>query len=438
MKNNKLLKYLLAAAVVLIVFAIIGKKAGWFGGEVLIKVSVENPENRTINELVTASGKVQPETEVKISPDVSGEIVELNIAEGDDVQKGDLLLKIKPDIYLSAIDRTRASVNSYKANYANSQSMLEQVLTKFNQTQKSFDRSKVLWEQKTISESDFEAALSNYEITKSELEAAKKSVEASKYAVQSAEATLKEAEENLKKTTIYSPITGTISKLNVEKGERVVGTMQMPGTEILRIANLERMEVKVEVNENDIIKVKLNDTAFVEIDAYLGEKFAGVVTQIANSANVTGMSVDQVTSFEVKILLLKDSYEHLKNRGKLNPFRPGMSASVDIQTNTKKGVLSIPIQAVTTRIDSIEIKGELITEKENNEPKEMVFVVVNDSVNLQPVITGIQDSRFIEILSGLSAEDQIVVAPYSAISRKLKKGSKVSVVDEKKLFEEKE
>lgn len=438
MKNNKLLKYLLAAALVLIVFAVIGKKAGWFGGEVLIKVSVEKPESRTINELVTASGKVQPETEVKISPDVSGEIVELTIAEGDDVQKGDLLLKIKPDIYLSAIDRTRASVNSTKANYANSQSMLEQVQTKFNQTQKSFDRSKILWEQKTISESDFETALSNYEITKSELEAAKKSVEASKYAVQSAEATLKEAEENLKKTTIYAPITGTISKLNVEKGERVVGTMQMPGTEILRIANLERMEVKVEVNENDIIKVKLKDTAFIEIDAYLGEKFTGVVTQIANSANVTGMTVDQVTSFEVKVLLLKESYEHLKNKGKLNPFRPGMSASVDIQTNTKKGVLSIPIQAVTTRVDSVEIKGELVTEKADNEPKEMVFVVVSDSVKLQPVITGIQDSRFIEILSGLSIDDQIVVAPYSAISRKLKKGSKVTVVKKDKLFEEKE
>jgi len=361
-----------------------------------------------------------------------------NIAEGDDVQKGDLLLKIKPDIYLSAIDRTRASVNSTKANYANSQSMLEQVQTKFNQTQKSFDRSKILWEQKTISESDFEAALSNYEITKSELEAAKKSVEASKYAVQSAEATLKEAEENLKKTTIYSPITGTISKLNVEKGERVVGTMQMPGTEILRIANLERMEVKVEVNENDIIKVKINDTAFIEIDAYLGEKFTGVVTQIANSANVTGMSVDQVTSFEVKILLLKDSYEHLKKRGTLNPFRPGMSASVDIQTNTKRGILSIPIQAVTTRVDSVEIKGELVTEKADNETKEMVFVVVSDTVKLQPVTTGIQDSRYIEILSGLSVDDKIVVAPYSAISRKLKKGSKVSVVNKDKLFEEKE
>jgi HlyD family secretion protein len=438
MKNNKLLKYLLVAAVVLIVFAVIGKKAGWFGGQVLIKVSTQKPECRTINEMVTASGKVQPETEVKISPDVSGEIVELNIAEGDDVQKGDLLLKIKPDIYLSAIDRTRASVNSTKANYANSQSMLEQVQTKFNQIQRSFERSKILWEQKTISEADYETALSNFEITKSELEAAKKAVEASKYAVQSAEATLKEAEENLKKTTIYSPITGTISKLNVEKGERVVGTMQMPGTEILRIANLERMEVKVEVNENDIIKVKLNDTAFVEIDAYLGDKFTGVVTQIANSANVTGMSVDQVTSFEVKILLLKDSYEHLKNQGKLNPFRPGMSASVDIQTNTKHNILSIPIQAVTTRVDSLEIKGTLLSKPVDDTPKEMVFVVSADSVKLQPVVTGIQDNKFIEIVTGVTIDDQIVIAPYSAISRKLKSGSKVTVVAEDKLFEEKE
>ncbi|MDX9695091.1 MAG: efflux RND transporter periplasmic adaptor subunit [Bacteroidales bacterium] len=438
MKNNKLLKYLLIAAAVLIVFAVIGKKAGWFGGQVLIKVSTQKPEYRTINEMVTASGKVQPETEVKISPDVSGEIVELNIAEGDDVQKGDLLLKIKPDIYLSAIDRTRASVNSTKANYANSQSMLEQVQTKFNQIQRSFERSKILWEQKTISEADYETALSNFEITKSELEAAKKAVEASKYAVQSAEATLKEAEENLKKTTIYSPITGTISKLNVEKGERVVGTMQMPGTEILRIANLERMEVKVEVNENDIIKVKLNDTAFVEIDAYLGDKFTGVVTQIANSANVTGMSVDQVTSFEVKILLLKDSYEHLKNQGKLNPFRPGMSASVDIQTNTKRNILSIPIQAVTTRVDSLEVKGTLLSKPVDDTPKEMVFVVSADSVKLQPVVTGIQDNKFIEIVTGVTIDDQIVIAPYSAISRKLKSGSKVTVVAEDKLFEEKE
>ncbi|OFX82798.1 MAG: efflux transporter periplasmic adaptor subunit [Bacteroidetes bacterium GWF2_33_16] len=438
MKNNKLLQYLIIAAVLLIIVAVIGKKAGWFGGEVLIKVSVEKPEKREINELVTASGKVQPETEVKISPDVSGEIVELNIAEGDDVQKGDLLLKIKPDIYLSAVDRTRASVNSTKANYANSQSMLEQVVSKHNQTQKSFERSKILWEQKTISEADYEAALSAFEMIQSELEAAKKSVEAAKYAVQSADATLKEAEENLKKTTIYAPMSGTISKLNVEKGERVVGTMQMPGTEILRIADLNRMEVKVEVNENDIIKVKLNDTAFIEIDAYLGESFKGIVTEIANSANVSGMSVDQVTSFDVKVLLLKESYEHLKNKGKLNPFRPGMSASVDIQTNTKQGILTIPIQAVTTRVDSVEIKGEMQLEKSNNEAKEMVFVIAGDSVVLQPVKTGIQDNKYIEIVSGLSPEDQVVIAPYSAISRKLKKGSKVTIVDKDKLFEEKD
>jgi HlyD family secretion protein len=438
MKNNKLLQYLLIAAVVLIIFAVIGKKAGWFGGAVLTKVSVEKPEPRIINELVTASGKVQPETEVKISPDVSGEIVELYIAEGDDVKQGDLLLKIKPDIYQSSVDRTRASVNSTKANYSNSQSMLEQIQTKYNQTQKSFERSKILWEQKTISESDYETALSSIEIAKSELDAAKKSVEASKYAVQSAEATLKEAEENLKKTSIYAPMSGTISKLNVEKGERVVGTMQMPGTEILRIADLSRMEVKVEVNENDIIKVKLSDTAFIEIDAYLGEKFKGMVTEIANSANVSGMSVDQVASFDVKVLVLKESYEHLKSKGKLNPFRPGMSASVDIQTTTKKGVLSIPIQAVTTRVDSIEVKGEQQKKEITGETKEMVFVVSSDSVVLQPVKTGIQDNKYIEIVSGLTTEDMVVVAPYSAISRKLKKGSKVTVVDKNKLFEEKD
>lgn len=438
MKNNKLLRYLLIVAIALIILALIGKKSGWFGGEVLTKVSIERPELRTINELVTASGKVQPETEVKISPDVSGEIVELNIAEGDDVVKGDLLLKIKPDIYLSAVDRTRASVNSTKANFANSQSMLEQVQSKYNQTLKSFERSKILWEQKTISEADYEAALSQFEMSKAELEAAKKSVEAAKYAVQSAEATLKEAEENLKKTTIYAPMSGTISKLNVEKGERVVGTMQMPGTEILRIANLDRMEVKVEVNENDIIKVKLNDTAFIEIDAYLGEIFKGLVTEIANSANVTGMTVDQVTSFDVKVLLLKESYEHLKSRGKLNPFRPGMSASVDIQTNIKNDVLSIPIQSVTTRVDSSEVKTEENLASLNSDAREMVFVVANDSVVLKPVKTGIQDSKYIEIISGLVVEDQVVVAPYSAISRKLKKGSKVQVVDKDKLFEEKE
>jgi len=438
MKNNKLLKYLIIAVVVLIVFAIIGKKAGWFGGEVLIKVSVEKPEKRTITELVTASGKIQPETEIKISPDVSGEIVELNILEGDDVKKGDLLLKIKPDIYISAVDRMKATVNSAKANYANSQAMLGQVESKYKQTKSSFERSKILWEQKTISDADYEAALSTFEMIEAELEAVKKSVESSKYSVQSAEATLKETQENLNKTTIYAPMNGTISRLNVEAGERVVGTMQMAGTEILRIADLNRMEAKVEVNENDIVKVKLSDTALIEIDAYLGEKFKGIVTEIANSANVTGMTTDQVTSFDVKILILKESYEHLLKKHNSSPFRPGMSASVDIQTNTKLNILSIPIQSVTARADTIDIENQADSLKIDDEVKEIVFVVVKDSVFARPVKTGIQDNKFIEILNGLTIDESVVVAPYSAISRKLKDKSKVSVVKKDKLFEDKE
>jgi HlyD family secretion protein len=437
MKSNKLLKYLLIAAVVLIVFAVVGKKAGWFGGKAEIKVSVEKPQLRTITEIVTASGKIQPETEVKISPDVSGEIVELNVKEGDEVKKGDLLLKIKPDIYVSAVDRARASVNSAKANQANSEAYLKQIKAKLTQTKNAYERNKVLWDQETISKADYESSLSSFEMVKAELDAAKKSVDASRFSVVSAEATLSEAEENLRKTTIYAPMSGTISMLNVERGERVVGTMQMAGTEMLRIANLDRMEVKVDVNENDIVKVKLKDTALVEVDAYLGETFKGVVTEIANSANVSGMSTDQVTSFDVKVLLLKDSYKHLINKNNLNPFRPGMSASIDIQTNTKENILTIPIQAVTTRVDSTEKNTDVVADVDN-ELNEVVFVVSNDSALIRDVKTGIQDNKYIEITDGLKETDQVVTAPYSAISRKLKNGSFVKVVDKDKLFNEKD
>lgn len=430
MKSNRLLKYLLIAAIVLIVFAIIGKKSGWFGGEVTIKVSSENPVIRTITETVTASGKIQPETEVKISPDVSGEIVELKIQEGDKVKKGDLLLKIKPDIYLSAVDRSEASVNSAKANYANAQAFLKQIEAKYKQIKNAFERSKVLWEQETISQADYESALSSFEMVEAELAAAQKSLESSKFSVQSAEATLSETRENLRKTKIYAPMDGTVSMLNVEIGERVVGTMQMAGTEMLRIADLSRMEVKVDVNENDIVKVKLNDTAIIEIDAYLGEKFKGVVTEMANSANVSGMATDQVTSFEVKVLLLKNSYNHLIKPNNANPFRPGMSASVDIQTNTKPNILTIPIQAVTTRTDT----SEFADESTSDEFKEVVFVVSEGTAIMKTVKTGIQDNRDIEIVEGIALEDAIVVAPYSAISRKLKDGIKVEVVKKEELF----
>ncbi len=437
MKGNKLLKILLIAAVALIVVAVIGKKAGWFGGTPGIKVSVEKPEFRTVTEIVTASGKIQPETEVKISPDVSGEIVELHINEGDFINKGDLLLKIKPDIYLSSVDRARAAVNSAKANQANNEAYLEQIKAKYTQAKNAFDRNKVLWEQETISDAEYENALSTFEMAKAELEAAKKSIESAKYSVQSAEASLSEAEENLRKTTIYAPMSGTISMLNVEIGERVVGTMQMAGTEMLRIADLNRMEVKVDVNENDIVKVKLNDTALVEIDAYLGETFKGVVTEIANSANISGMSTDQVTSFDVKVLLLKESYYHLISGNNPNPFRPGMSASVDVQTKTKRNILTIPIQCVTTRADSTEKLSEDFAEMEE-ELKEVVFVVSNDSAKLTLVKTGIQDNKYIEITRGLDKEDAIISSPYSAISRRLKDGSIVKVVDKKELFKEKD
>ncbi len=436
MKSNNLLKILLATAVVLIVFAVIGKKAGWFGGKAEIKVTAENPELRTITEIVTASGKIQPETEVKISPDVSGEIVELYINEGDDVSKGDLLLKIKPDIYLSAVDRARATVNSAKANRASSEAFLEQIKAKYTQTKNAYDRNKVLWEQETISKADYESAFSSYEMVKAELEAAKRSVESAMFSIESAEASLSETEENLRKTTIYAPMSGTISMLNVEKGERVVGTMQMAGTEMLRIANLDRMEVKVDVNENDIVKVILKDTALIEIDAYLGETFIGVVTEIANSANVSGMTTDQVTSFVVKVLLLKQSYKHLINDNNPNPFRPGMSASVDIQTNTKTNILTIPIQCVTTRVDSIEKLNDIVVDTEE-ELKEVVFIISNDSAILQIVKTGIQDNRRIEISEGLTEDDKVVTAPYSAISRRLKNGSIVKIVDKDELFKEK-
>ena len=437
MKSNKLLKILLATAVVLIVFAVIGKKAGWFGGKAEIKVTAENPELRTITEIVTASGKIQPETEVKISPDVSGEIVELYIKEGDNVNKGDLLLKIKPDIYLSAVDRARAAVNSAKANKANNEAFFEQIKAKYTQTKNAYDRNKILWEQETISKADYESALSSYEMVKAELEAAKKSVESAMFSIESAKASLSETEENLRKTTIYAPMSGTISMLNVEKGERVVGTMQMAGTEMLRIANLNRMEVKVDVNENDIVKVILKDTALIEIDAYLGETFIGVVTEIANSANVSGMTTDQVTSFVVKVLLLKQSYKHLISDNNPNPFRPGMSASINIQTNTKTNILTIPIQCVTTRADSIEKLNDIVVDTEA-ELKEVVFVVYNDSAILQTVKTGIQDNKYIEISEGLTEDDKVVTAPYSAISRRLKNGSIVKIVDKDELFKEKD
>ena len=420
--KNKSFRIIIIVTVALIILAIVGKRLGWFGKEELIEVATEKVTSRTITEMITANGKIQPETEVKISPDVSGEIVELYVKEGDDVKQGTLLVKIKPDTYVSMVQQAESALNSMLANQ-------EQAKAQLMQNELSFNRNKQLWEQKAISQSDYESAEAAYNIAKANYDAAR-------FSVKSAEARLAEARENLIKTTIYAPMSGTISKLDVEKGERVVGTSMMTGTELMRIADLEKMEAVVEVNENDIIRVNLGDTAIIEVDAYIDHPFRGVVTEIANSATTTGVSIDQVTSFNVKILILKESYQDLLSHAIRTPFRPGMSCTVDIQTETRRGVLSVPIQAVTTRVDSLA--GEAVVEASVSKapvPKEVVFVFNNDSVSQVEVKTGIQDNSYIEIQEGLKADEEVVIAPFNAISKRLKQGSRVTRVAHDKLFE---
>jgi HlyD family secretion protein len=437
MNSKKILRYLLIIAVLLIIFAVIGKKAGWLGKSTIYDVAIEKVKKRNITEFITANGKIKPETEVKISPDVSGEIVELYIKDGDKIREGQLLLKIKPDTYLSIRDRAAAAVDAAKANLANSKAQLEQVKVQFEQARLTFNRNKKLWEEGVISEAEWETAKSNYEIADANVIAAEQTVLSAEYSIKSAEASLKEANENLIKTSVYAPMGGTISMLNVEKGERVVGTELMTGTEMLRIADLSKMEVLVEVNENDIVRVSNSDTAIIELDAYMDKKFKGIVTEIANSAKIAGTSTDQVTSFEVKILLLEDSYKDLIENGNNIPFRPGMSASADIQTEIKLDVLSVPIQAITTKIDTINNTDTIPIEGKNKEPEEIAFVHEGGKVKQTKVNTGIQDNNFIEILEGLKENDEVVVAPYNIINKRLKDASAVNVVDKNELYKKK-
>jgi HlyD family secretion protein len=418
MKNNKILKILLPIVVFLIIFAVVGKKAGWFGKALTLKVAVENAEKRTIVETITANGKIQPEKEVKISPDVSGEIVELTVKEGDDVTKGQLLLRIKPDNYISQKERSLAEISSAQARRA-------QAEAQFVQAELSFKRSKQLYEQQTISKSDFEQAQATYTV-------AKATVDAAKFAITSAEASLKDANENLTKTSIYAPMTGTVSMLLVELGERVAGTNLMAGTELMRVADLSRMEAQVQVNENDIPRVKLGDTAMIEVDAYLDQKFKGVVTEIANSAKTTGVSADQVTNFDVKILVLPESYAKLVTASEKNPFRPGMSATVDIRTQSKPDILTVPIQSVTTRTDTTKSTGAATSAVKDI--RTIVFITDGKYALAKDVKTGIQDNSYIEILSGITANDRVISAPFSAISKKLSDSTLIEVVKKEVLF----
>ena len=456
MTNNKSLWTKIGiGAVVLIIFLTIAKSKGWIGGSDAIKVSVEKAALHDIVETVSANGKVQPEVEVKISADVSGEVVDMFVKEGDVVKKGTLLCRIKPDIYVSSLDQATANRSATHANYESSKSRLAQSQSQLTKADLNFTRNKKLYDDGAISASDFESVKSAYEVAKAEVDAATQSVSAADYNLKSTEASMKQAQENLNKTAIYAPVDGTISKLSVEKGERVVGTSQMAGTEIMRIANLNEMEVSVDVSENDIVRVVLNDTAAIDIDAYLGRKFSGIVTEVANSANVTGTtSTDQVTNFTVKVRVLHESYSDLlKDKpASYSPFRPGMSATVEIRTKKVTNVIALPIQAVTTRDTSRKedkmLHGNTASNQNNSSaaapaketnasalPKECVFVIEKGKAKIVYVKTGIQDNLNIEITEGIKAGEEVISGPYNAISKILKEGAAVQVVAKEELFD---
>jgi HlyD family secretion protein len=415
---NKTVRIIIIVAVLLVIALIVARKKGWIGKEESTEVETERTFRTEIVEIVSASGKIQPELEVKISPEVSGEIIELPIIEGDAVEKGQLLVRINPDIYQAAVSRTEASVNASKAGVAQSKAQLIEF-------EKIHKRNESLFKKGAISQQEFDASLRGFQV-------AELTVESAEFQLKSAQANLKEARDNLNRTTIYSPNHGTVSMLNVEQGERVVGTAQMAGTELLRVADLSQMEVLVEVNENDIVRVEMNDTALIEVDAFLGEKFIGVVTQIANSANLSATGVDQVTNFEVKVRILPESYKHLLGKNKsVSPLRPGMTASVEIQTERRRNILVAPIQSVTLRSDtssaqlSARERRELAKESGKDEEYEVVFVVEDGKTNIRVVKTGIQDDKYIQILRGLKDGDEVVTGPYSAVSKTLRAGEKV-------------
>lgn len=460
-KNNRWIWILSAFVLLLLGYA------GWKAknkpkGE---KVTTETVQRRTIRETVAASGKVFPEIEVKISSDVSGEVVELLVQEGDSVSKGQLLCRINPDTYVSNVERGEAGVNSARANASQSKTQIKNALARKIQAEANLANTKVIYERNqkllaegVISQEAFDNIANNLRVAEATLQSAEadylatqESAKAADYNVQSNVAGLKELKTNLKRTSIYAPASGIISKLNIEKGERVVGTMQMAGTEIMRIADFKSMEVQVDVSENDIPRVNLNDVVDIDIDAYPSRVFKGKVYQIANSASNTGttsaaLTSDQVTNFVVKIRIDPSSYADLISKGKKHPFRPGMSAAVEISTNTVENILSVPIQAVTTRdrVEKEKQQNDFQAQRvENTNPtnkavKEVVFVTEGNKVKMVEVRTGIQDDTYIQITEGLSEGTEVVSGPYDAISRKLKDDAQIYRDTEKDKKEKKD
>jgi HlyD family secretion protein len=424
--SKKKLYLLLGGMIGLIVLLLVLSKTGALGKKDKgIEVEIANVAQRTVVETVSATGKIQPELEVKISSEVSGEVIALPIKEGQMVKKGDLLIKINPKLYTSGLNRSQAGLSNTKA-------ILSQADATFKEAKASYDRNKKLFEKGIISKSEWDRAVATYE-------GAQASKDAAYYSVESAAATVKEASDNLGRTSIYAPVSGTISRLSVELGETVLGTQQMAGTEMMRVADLNNMEVEVDVNENDIVKVSIGDKAKVEVDAYLKKEFDGIVTSISNSAS-TALSADQVTNFKVKVRILKESYADLMvgKPATFSPFRPGMTATVDIITTRKENVVAVPISAVVMRTDTTAArksnlyKDEAESEEEapvvkNEKRYECVFVKSGEKVKLKIITTGIQDDTYIEVLSGLKNGETIVTGPYTVVTNDLNPGDGVYV-----------
>ncbi|CAM3265254.1 efflux RND transporter periplasmic adaptor subunit [Aequorivita lipolytica] len=425
--KKKTLLWVIVAVVLLIVILIVGKKAGWFGKSGDFKeVEITQISAIDIIETVAATGKIQPEIEVALSSEVSGEIIELPVKEGQTVEKGDLLVKINPDLIQAAVSQSQAGLQNVRAQL--SQAQASEKNAKLN-----YERNKALFEKGVISKAEWDKSVADYDM-------AQASTKAVYYNVQSASANVKQSVDNLSRTSIYAPMSGTISKLSVELGERVVGTAQMAGTEIVRVANLQNMEVEVDVNENDIVKVAVGDSTIVEVDAYLKREFNGVVTEIANSAQ-SSLTADQVTNFKVKVRILPESYKDL-TQGRpesFSPFRPGMTATVDIITNKKKNIIGVPISSIVIKTDTTDSKKSYASETTSvsDEKFEAVYVKEGGEAKLRVVKTGIQDDSNIQIISGLKEGEIVITGPYNTVTKSLKQGDKVEVADPKKDKKEK-
>ena len=440
---------------VIVIIALVGlKSAGVLGKEEGLKVATEKVVARTIIETVNASGKVFPEVEVKVSPDISGEIVDLQVEEGDTVRQGQIVAKIYADIYSTQRNQAAAEVDRQQAMLANNRAQLTSLQSSLELAKRTYDRQKQLLADKVISNAEFEQAENSYRTAQANYNSAQENIRSAQAAIQSSQANLERANKDLSRTAVLAPMNGVVSLLNVKAGERVVGSNMMAGTEMMRIADMSVIEVQVDVSENDIPKVTLNDSALVEVEAYTGRKFKGIVSKIASSSTSTGSATgaaNDVTNYKVHIRLLRDSYKDLidPKRPRSFPFRPGMNASADIQTNTKENVLAAGINAVTTREPGTD---KVVTAKKDEKQQEgiqeetkktlstaldeVVFVLQPDgTVKRVKVKTGVQDINHIEITEGLKGGEEVVVAPYNVVSKQLKDGMKVKVVPQDKLFE---